>query len=83
MNQWDEIKQEIENHPYELWIKFMEIFPCNRKKYFLKIPNIKKIEMLEGEQIEFIMISSKYIICSSTNDFWNRWNRFKKLRLFL
>lgn len=103
MNQWDEIKQEIEKHSHELLVEFMKLFPCERKNFFLPIP--KKIFkssstiIVKGRQVgttnwhswqniypwvfELSNNKKKYVICADAEDFWYRWNRFKKLRLFL
>ena len=62
------IKKELSNYDTSVLVEFMDKFPPTTRTHFLPIYEIGKI---------------KYVIFGSVDDFWKRWNRFKKLIAFL
>lgn len=88
-----EAKQEIDKHPLELCEKFTELFPCSFPKF--RIPHKIKQRLpivVKPRSVGMTTFSNYwypfeeitiYVKCSSVEDFWGRWNRFKKLIAFL
>jgi len=90
-----EIKQELSNCNPNTLHEFMKVLPCYRKNYFIpiksvaRLPNVKII--IKGRQVGHVSPQSfwcwsqyqGHVICASASEFWERWNRFKKLRVFL
>ena len=94
-----EIRKEISKHTLDTAIEFMRIFPCHKKNYFIQVDEIVKkkeykvVVMVKGRQVGVTTMSSNlwniglpkkhYIACASVSEFWERRNRFEKLRAFL
>jgi hypothetical protein len=91
-----EAKKEIDKHPLELCEKFTELFPCSSPKF--RIPHKTKQRLsntsliVKPRSVGMTTYSNYwypfeeitvYVRCSSVEDFWGRWNRFKKLIAFL
>lgn len=85
----EEIRKEIYKYSPDVLIEFMKLFPCEKEKYKFPIgfDDSNKI-IVKGASAGSIFFYhpyhyTKYLTCSSVEDFWIQWSRFKKLRIFL
>lgn len=86
------IKQEVLKHDYKILDEFMITFPCERKNFFIPIPQPKFKIIFKPRQVGFTLsgyhaikvfeksVKNKYVIFADVEDFWKRWNRFQKVR---
>lgn len=81
----EEIRKEIYKYPPHILIEFIKLFPCEEIKYKFPIgfDNSKiiiKTVYPTGKNNSLYLL---YVTCSSIENFWTRWSRFKKLGVFL
>lgn len=85
------IKKEIELQSSAALEEFTKLFPCKKHNYFLPyLTKNKPYVLIKYQQVgattSFLFKEhkiKKHIICASPKDFWDRWNRFKKMKIFL
>lgn len=88
------ITEEIKKYPQELLLEFDRLLPCKQEKRF-KLWVVRDGDLIiiksRSRSLGYTLMPSnyksfihpdKYIYCYSADDFWSRWNRFKKLKAF-
>ncbi len=85
MNELYLIEDEIRKYPLEYAKEFADTFPCENPtlcfRYYYISGNFYVIKSAYVKNINSNYFQSA--LCSSTEDFWNKWNRFKKLKVFI
>ena len=72
----DIIRDEVKSYSWETFREFEKIFPCADDRGLVEVYTR---EYFEDEENTF----PYYLEIESNEDFWNRWNKFKKLKVFL
>jgi hypothetical protein len=86
------ITKEIAKHSQKEMLKFDRLLPCKKEKRFkLSIGLDNDFIIIKPKYLDWTsycnslsqnMLPNKYIYCYSTDDFWYRWKRYKKLKAF-
>ncbi len=74
----DKIRKELRKFSWITIREFEEILPSSYPS-----DKLYAVEIFPKEYRDEEDYSIEYIFMFSPEDFWNRWNRFKKLRAFL
>lgn len=85
-----DITKEIAKHSQEEMLEFDRLLPCKKEKKFkLNIGPDNDLVIIKSRSVGWTykpfcsrVVPNKYIYCNSTEDFWYRWSRFRKLRAF-
>jgi hypothetical protein len=75
----DEIRQELEKYSYKTILDFVKVFPIKTDYY--------TVEFFPKQDYPFNTpnhtFGTGYIQIKSPTDFWEKWNRYKRLKAFL
>lgn len=93
----DLINDELSKYSWKAKREFEKLYPCTKPSYVIEVYNkeylkeqayIKALMRVAKEKgIEFEPVTEKFTIeyleIESPEEFWRKWNKFKKLRSYL
>ena len=89
MNLKDEhelINKELSQFSYKIKRKFEELFPCTNPLNILEVyskEHCEAIGLTNNYDFDKIYYTIEYLEYESIEEFWFRWNKFKKMVLFI
>lgn len=91
------INKELSKYSWKLKREFEKLFPCKNPLHTIDVSNKEYIDeqymigvrmkLAKLQNKEYKPIVEKYSIetieCESVDEFWAKWNRFKKLKILI
>jgi|SRR6185436_1236796 len=91
------INEELSKHSWRTIRKFEELFPCLNPLHIIEVQNKEyldeqkiislKMKLAKNQGTEYKKIpetfTTEHIRYESVEEFWQRWNRFKKVKSFI